>query len=46
MARLLGDPELASELARAARKLIEQRYDWSVIAPNYLTLLSRLRRKR
>jgi glycosyltransferase involved in cell wall biosynthesis len=44
--RLLDDPALALELARSARKLAEQRYDWSVIAPKYLALLSRVRRKR
>jgi len=44
--RLLEDAPLRAQLAHAARKLVEQRYDWSVIAPKYLALLSKVRRKR
>jgi polysaccharide biosynthesis protein PslH len=44
--RLLDDPTLSHELARNARTRVEQRYDWSVIAPKYLALLSKVRRKR
>jgi glycosyltransferase involved in cell wall biosynthesis len=44
--RLLEDAPLRTQLAHAARKLVEQHYDWSVIAPKYLALLSKVRRKR
>lgn len=44
--RVLDDAALAGQLAHAARQLVEQRYDWSVIAPSYLALLSKVRRKR
>jgi glycosyltransferase involved in cell wall biosynthesis len=44
--RVLADHALAERLARNARKLVEARYDWSVIAPKYLALLSKVRRQR
>jgi len=44
--RVLDDPSLSGKIAHSARKLVEERYDWSVIAPKYLALLSRVRRKR
>jgi polysaccharide biosynthesis protein PslH len=44
--RVLDDPTLAHQLAHAARKLVEERYDWGVIAPKYLALLSKVRRAR
>jgi glycosyltransferase involved in cell wall biosynthesis len=44
--RVLDDPAFAERLARTARKLVESRYDWSVIAPKYLALLSKVRRQR
>jgi glycosyltransferase involved in cell wall biosynthesis len=44
--RILDDGALAERLARSARKLVEERYDWSVIAPKYLALLSKVRRQR
>ena len=44
--RVLDDAALALRLAHGARKLVEQRYDWSVIAPKYLAVLSKSRRKR
>lgn len=44
--RLLDDHALAQDLARSGRKLVEERYSWGIIAPKYLTLLSKLRRRR
>ena len=44
--RILDDHALAQRLARDARKLIEERYAWGVVAPRYVALLSRLRRRR
>jgi glycosyltransferase involved in cell wall biosynthesis len=40
---LLGDAEQRRQLARAARALVESRYDWSVIIPRLLELYPTLR---
>jgi glycosyltransferase involved in cell wall biosynthesis len=45
-ARILGDRRLARELAQRARLLIEGRYDWKKITPQYLRLLTVARRRR
>ena len=44
--RVLDDGPLAKRLALAGRKLVQERYDWSVIAPKYLALLSKARKHR
>lgn len=42
--RVLHDSQLARQLAANARRLVEERYDWRKIAPDYLRLLSEARR--
>jgi glycosyltransferase involved in cell wall biosynthesis len=42
--RVLEDRELAGRLSSIARKLVEGRYDWRVITPPYLRLLTAARR--
>ncbi|MBI5877787.1 MAG: glycosyltransferase [Chloroflexi bacterium] len=40
--RLLRDEELRDRLAANARRLVEGTYDWSVIAPKFLSLLEQV----
>lgn len=42
--RVLQDRPLAQQLAAAARSMVEARYAWSKITPNYLRLLTTARR--
>jgi glycosyltransferase involved in cell wall biosynthesis len=44
LGRVLDDPDLAGRMSSAARKLVESRYDWRVITPAYLRLLTSARR--
>jgi glycosyltransferase involved in cell wall biosynthesis len=43
--RVLGDRDLARQMAEEARRLVQTRYDWGKIAPLYLRLLTAARRK-
>jgi len=44
LGRVLDDRDLAGRLSFTARKLVEGRYDWRVITPAYLRLLTSARR--
>ena len=39
---VLGDPELAERLARAARAMVEERHDWPVVARRYEAIWRRV----
>jgi glycosyltransferase involved in cell wall biosynthesis len=41
--RVCGDSSLRAQLAKEARKLVVQRYDWSATMPKYLQLLAQIR---
>jgi glycosyltransferase involved in cell wall biosynthesis len=46
LARVLQDRPLARDLAQRARLLVEGRYDWKKITPQYLRLLTSARKRR